>query len=144
MIVFASDHGGYELKEKLKDYISKKGLPYIDVGAKEFNQKDDYPDFAKMGAIEVLKDETNIGIFLCGSGIGVCMVANRFKGIRAVRCEKIKPAVMARRHENANVLCLGSSYINMNYRKAIKIIDAFLNTNKDEDFERHKRRLSKF
>ena len=140
MIILASDHAGFELKEYLKVYFSKHKIEYIDVGALTYDANDDYPDIIKPAVKQVLKDENNRGIFICGSGVGVSMVANRHKGIRAALCQDIQTARMARMHNNANVLCLGAR--NICKRRATNIINTFLNT----DFlgGKHQRRIDKF
>ncbi len=140
MIVLASDHGGYELKEYLKLYFTKHKIEYIDVGALSYDANDDYPDFAKSAVKEVLKNENNRGIFICGSGAGISMVANRYKGIRCVLAYTPNLAQMARLHNNANVLALGGRQITK--AMALKIIKTFLST----EFEggRHIRRIEKF
>ena len=140
MIVLASDHGGYELKQELKLYFSKHKIEYIDVGALTYDANDDYPDIINCAVKHVLKDKSNYGIFICGMGVGVSMVANRHKGIRAALCQDTQTARMARMHNNANVLCLGAR--NICKRRATNIINTFLNT----EFlgGKHQRRIDKF
>ncbi len=140
MIVLACDHGGYELKEYIKQYFKKHKIEHTDVGALTLEPNDDYPDFAKKAVKLVLQDTHNRGIFICGSGVGISMVANRFKGIRCVLAYTPQLAQMSRLHNNANVLALGGRHITKTM--ALKIIKAFLNT----EFEggRHIRRLEKF
>lgn len=140
MIILASDHAGYELKEYLKQYFTKRKIEFIDAGALTYDANDDYPDIVKSAVKEVLKDENNQGIFICGSGVGVSMVANRFKGIRAVLAYDTLTAQMSRQHNNSNVLCLGQSRTTKTM--SLKIIKTFLNT----PFEagRHLRRINKF
>lgn len=140
MIVLASDHGGYELKEYLKQYFAKRNIEFIDTGALNYDPDDDYPDIVKPAVKQVLKDENNRGIFICGSGAGISMVANRYKGIRCVLAYTPILAQMSRQHNNANVLALGGRQISKTM--ALKIIKTFLNTK----FEggRHIRRIEKF
>ncbi|MBQ8522382.1 MAG: RpiB/LacA/LacB family sugar-phosphate isomerase [Clostridia bacterium] len=140
MIVLASDHAGFELKEYLKLYFTKHKIEYIDAGALNYDPEDDYPDIIKPATKHVLKDVNNRGIFICGSGVGVNMVANRTKGIRAVLASDTQTAEMARLHNNANVLCLGARMICK--RRATNIINTFLST----DFlgGKHQRRIDKF
>ena len=140
MIILASDHAGYELKEYLKTYFDKRNIEYIDAGAHSFDPEDDYPDIIKSAAKQMLKNENNKGVFICGSGVGVSMVANRHKGIRAVLAQDVATAQMARMHNNANVLCLGARSICK--KRATNIIKTFLTT----DFlgGKHQRRIDKF
>lgn len=140
MIILACDHGGFQLKEELKKYFNNNKIEFLDVGALEYNKDDDYPDFSLKGVKQVLKDELNRGIFICGSGIGMNMSANRHKGIRAVCANDVLSAQLARKDEDANVLCLGAKYITK--IKAIKIIKEFLSF----PFEggRHQRRINKY
>ena len=140
MIILASDHAGYPLKEEIKKFFNRENIIAIDVGCYSREQLDDYPDFAKAGNIKVLEDTRNVGIYICGTGIGMSMVANRNSKIRAALCHDENSAILSRRHNDANVLCLAGRTITP--RKAIKIIKVFLTT----DFEggRHARRLKKY
>ncbi len=140
MIILASDHAGFLLKEEVKKFFNKENIIAIDVGCYSREQIDDYPDFAKAGNAKVTEDPRNVGIYICGSGIGMSMVANRNPKIRAALCHNETFASLARRHNDANVLCLPGRFLSP--RKAIKIIKVFLTT----DFEggRHARRLKKF
>ena len=138
MIVVASDHRGYELKEQLKEFFNNENIITIDVGT---YSKDpvDYPDYAKLGIEKVLENKNNVGIFICGSGIGMSLAANRNPKIRAALCVNEKMAALARRDNDANVLCIGANFIKK--KKLIKIVKVFLTTS----FEggRHARRLKK-
>ena len=107
-IAIGSDHAAYEMKEKVKLLLHSKNIEYIDVGSYNLESVD-YPDYAKKVCHEVISQNIQ-GILLCGSGIGVSIVANRFKGIRAALCRAPKDAEMARRHNDANVLCLGARF----------------------------------
>ncbi len=139
MIILASDHAGYLLKEEIKKFFNKENIIAIDVGCYSREQVDDYPDFAKAGNIKVLEDPRNVGIYVCGSGIGMSMAANRNPKIRAALCRNETDASLARMHNDANVLCLGGRFTKP--KKAIKIVKIFLTT----DFEggRHARRVKK-
>ncbi|MBD3163633.1 ribose 5-phosphate isomerase B [Candidatus Woesearchaeota archaeon] len=137
-IIIGSDHGGYGLKEKLKKYLSSKGISSEDVGA--FNRDScDYPDLAAKLSRKVL-EKKQLGIIICGTGLGVCMASNKFMGIRAALCYDKYTAKMAREHNDANVLCLGGRTID--FGKAKQIADTFLNTETSTE-ERHKRRVEK-
>lgn len=140
MIILACDHGGYELKEYLKQYFTRHNIEFLDTGASTYQPDDEYPTIAKSAVKQVLKDENNRGIFICGSGVGISMVANRHKGIRCVLAYSTQLAEMSRKHNNANVLALGGRYISK--PMALKIIKTFLNT----EFEggRHTKRLEMF
>lgn len=139
MIILASDHAGYLLKEELKKFFNKENIITIDVGCYS-RDGCDYPDFAKAGCLKVLEDSRNVGIFICGSGLGMSMVANRNPKIRAALCHNTATASLARRHNDANVLVLAGRTTKP--RKAIKMVKVFLTT----DFEggRHARRIKKY
>lgn len=138
MIILACDHRGYELKEKIKKFFNNESIITIDVGTYS-KEGVDYPDFAKKGVAKVLEDSHNVGIFICGTGIGMSIAANRNPKIRAALCTSVKFAELARAHNDANVLVLPGSYMRAN--KAIRIIKVFLTTT----FEggRHFRRIKK-
>lgn len=138
MIVLASDHAGYQLKEEIKTFFNKENIITIDVGCYS-KEGCDYPDFAKAGCAKVLEDNRNVGIFICGSGIGMSIAANRNPKIRAALCYNMWSTSLARRHNDANVMILAGRQIKP--RKAIKMIKVFLTT----DFEggRHARRIKK-
>ncbi len=140
MIILASDHAGFILKEEIKKFFNKENIIAIDVGCYSREQLDDYPDFAKSANQKVIEDDRNVGIYICGTGIGMSIVANRNPKIRAALCMNEQFASLARRHNDANVLCLPGRFINK--RKAIKIVKVFLTT----DFEggRHARRIKKY
>lgn len=138
MIIMASDHRGYTLKEQLKAFFNEENIITIDVGTYS-KEPVDYPDFAKLGVEKVLEDKNNVGIFICGSGIGMSMAANRNPKIRAALCLNTSMAMLARKDNDANVLCLPANFLKK--RKAIKIVKEFLTTS----FEggRHARRIKK-
>ena len=138
MIIMASDHRGYELKEQLKTFFNEENIITIDVGTYS-KEPVDYPDFAKLGIEKVLENKNNVGIFICGSGIGMSIASNRNPKIRAALCVNPEMAMLARKDNDANVLCLPARFLKR--RKAISIIKIFLTT----PFEggRHARRLKK-
>lgn len=138
MIILACDHAGYVLKEQIKEFFNRENITTIDVGCYS-DDSCDYPDFAKAGNQKVLENANNVGIYICGTGIGMCMAANRNSKIRAALCDNSNLASLSRRHNNANVLVLPGRYITK--QKAIRIIKVFLTT----DFEggRHLRRIKK-
>ncbi len=140
MIILSCDHAGFEYMQKLMNFFNKEKIEYKYMGPKEYDKDDDYPDFIKPASEEVLKNEDNCGIFMCGSGIGANMVANRYKGIRAICASDCVEAFFARKDEDANVLTIGARFVS--FRKAIKIIKIFLTS----EFEggRHARRIAKY
>jgi len=140
MIILSCDHAGFDYMQKLISYFEKLKVDFKYMGPNEFNKEDDYPDFIAPATEEVLKNTENIGIFMCGSGIGANMVANRYKGIRAVRANDTVEAFLARKDEDANVLTIGTRLTS--YRNALKIIKVFLTS----EFEggRHARRIAKY
>lgn len=120
-IAIGSDHAAFEMKEMVKDLLQSKQFEVIDCGTFSLDRAD-YPEYAKLVSHEVIKHDIQ-GILLCGSGIGVSIVANRFKGVRAALCRSPYDAEMARKHNDANVLCLGAR---TNAEEEIrKIIDAW-------------------
>ena len=136
-VFLASDHAGFVLKQKISKFLTNKGINILDLGSKN-SRSVDYPDFAHLLAKKI-KKKGNIGILVCGSGIGMSMAANRHKNIRAALCNNIKSAKLSRMHNNANVIAIGSRLIKKDL--AIKCVNAFLKT----PFEggRHLRRVKK-
>ena len=125
MIIMASDHRGYLLKEELKTFFNQENIITIDVGTYS-KEPVDYPDYAKLGIDKVLENKNNVGIFICGSGIGMSIAANRNPKIRAALCYNTTMASLARKDNDANELCLPGSFIKK--KKAIQIIKVFLTT----------------
>ena len=136
-IVIASDHAGYYLKEKIKDFLKKENHDVIDVGCFSADSVD-YPEFGAKAIEKILNKKAEYGILICGTGLGMSIVANRFPGIRAALCHEPFSAKMARLHNNANVLVLGGRIIGDGI--AIEIVKTFLKT----PFEggRHQRRIN--
>lgn len=137
-IAIGADHAGFELKEKVRDWLTRSGFEYKDYGTYS-PESADYPDFAHPVASAVEKKEFDLGILICGSGNGVAITANKHQGIRAAICWNEDLASLARQHNDANVLCLPSRHISAEL--ALKITDKFLNSS----FEggRHDRRVKK-
>ena len=109
-ISLGADHGAYELKEAVKKHLDEKGIEYIDFGC--FSKESvDYPKYAFVAANAVAKGECDFGILCCTTGIGVSMTANKIKGIRAAVCTNEMLAEMTRRHNNANVICMGQKVV---------------------------------
>lgn len=144
MIYLGADHRGFELKEKIKQFLAQEKIPFEDLGNAVLDPKDDYPQFAEMVARKVSEDpETNRGILLCGSGVGVDIVANKFKGVRSALVWDDQEALTAlvkqsREHDNANVLSLPADHLNA--EQARKIVKIWLAT-PFSGGERHTRRL---
>ena len=136
-VIISSDHAGYNLKESIKDYLCKKKFKVIDCGP-DSDASVDYPDYAKKLAKKILSN--NYGILICGSGIGMSIVANRYKKVRASLVFNTKTAKLAREHNNSNVLVLGSRVTNK--INALKIVHTFFKTKFLKG--RHTRRVKKF
>ena len=138
MIYIGSDHAGFELKEKIIEHLKKNNVDFVDVGCYNI-QSVDYPDIARKVCENILPGKGEKGILVCGTGIGISIAANKFKGIRAALCCDIYSTKYARLHNDANILCLGGRVIETEL--AFEITDTFLNT----DFEggRHTERLNK-
>lgn len=137
-IAIGADHAGFELKEKVTDWLKRSGFEYKDFGTYSAESAD-YPDFAHPVASAVEKKEFDLGILICGSANGVAITANKHQGIRAAICWLEELASLAREHNDANIVCLPARYISSEL--AMKIVDKFLNT----AFEggRHERRVKK-
>lgn len=135
-IAIASDHGGYEMKETIKQHYS--AFEWLDLGTKSTDSVD-YPDYAKKMVHAILGHEAEIGILICGTGVGISIAANRFHGIRAALIYNNEVAKMAKQHNNANVLVFGGRTMAVN--DVIKYIDTFLQS--EYEGGRHQRRLDK-
>ena len=137
-IFISSDHAGFSLKEQIKKKFSKK-YKFQDLGTNNSKVSVNYPEYAHKLCTKVSKNSKNIGILVCGSGMGMSMAANRHKKIRAAVCYSIKNTKLSRLHNNANIITLGSRLTKKN--TAFKCIDLFINTK----FEggRHNKRVKK-
>lgn len=138
-IIMGSDHAAYALKEKIKAYIIENGIDVADVGTHSEDSVD-YPDIGIKVASAVSTGKFNRGILLCGSGIGMSMVANRFPGVRAALCTDLFSAIMSRRHNNANILVLGGRITGEGL--ALEMVRSWLET--PFDGGRHQSRIEKF
>ena len=137
-IAIGSDHAGFGYKSGVKDHLEKAGHEVVDHGT--FSEAScDYPDYAHAVASAVEKGEADFGVLICGSANGVCMTANKHAGIRAALCWEKEIAVLARSHNNANVICLPARFVSMD--AALEMADVFIAT----AFEggRHQRRVDK-
>ena len=139
-IFAASDHAGFELKQKLISFFQEKGYDVEDCGAFELNPTDDYPDFVAIAAKKVAQTPGSFGIVLGKSGAGECIVANKIKGIRAFLGVSEQNVRLAREHNDANVLSLGSEIVDENTVK--RLVGLFLTTPFSNE-PRHKRRIDK-
>jgi ribose 5-phosphate isomerase B len=137
MIYIGADHAGFELKEKIKKHLEKSGLRFVDVGGRG-KKDDDYPDFALKVARKVSRGGK--GILICGSGVGVCISANKVKGIRAVQVYDRYTAVQSRKHGDSNVICFRGRRAGVS--KQIRLLDLWLKTEFSGE-KRHKRRIKK-
>ena len=137
MIYLGADHRGFDLKEKLRTYLTERGYQITDLGTNT-EEAVDYPLIAQKVAEAVKGDLNNRGILLCGSGVGVCIVANKFKGIRAGEAWNTDVATKARTDDNINVLCISADTVPL--LDAKKIAQTFLDTSFAGE-ERYKRRL---
>lgn len=137
-IAIASDHGGFDLKEHLKEYFAAKNIMLDDLGTNSSDSVD-YPDYAKKMAHHILAQKADLGILICGTGVGISIAANRFKGIRAALLYSPFVAEMAKKHNNANVIVFGGR--TMSFEDVVSNIEIFLNTS----FEggRHQNRINK-
>ncbi|RQW83282.1 MAG: ribose 5-phosphate isomerase B [Geobacter sp.] len=139
MIVIGSDHGGFELKEAIKSLLQTRSIAVEDLGTKNGNDSVDYPDFGESVARKVSTGEAEKGILVCGTGIGMSIVANKFPGVRAALAADIYMAKMAKLHNNANILVLGGRVLDED--EAREMVATWLDTS----FEggRHQSRLDK-
>lgn len=134
-IALASDHGGFELKEKVKVHMEQKGIEVLDLGC--YNEESvDYPNYGRACGEAVMRGDAERGIVICGTGIGISIAANKVKGIRCALCTSLFMAEMSRRHNDANVLALGGRTLETGL--SLDIVDVWLST----EFEggRHKTR----
>ncbi len=136
-VAIASDHAGFELKEKIKIFFSNK-IQIFDLGTNS-NDSVDYPDFAFELSKEIANKKFDFGVLICGSGIGMSIVANKINGIRAAVCTNTELAKLSRLHNNANILCIGARFTT--FEEAKNMIEIFLNTTFEEG--RHTRRVEK-
>jgi len=137
-VFISSDHAGYKLKELIKNNLEKKNIQYTDLGPHNTDRVD-YPDYAHKVAKKVKLNNQNIGILICGSGMGMNITANRHKNIRAAQCYNLKSTKLSRLHNDANIITLGSRLLTN--KNALSCVNIFLNTK----FEggRHKKRIKK-
>lgn len=139
MIAIGSDHAAMAMKQAVADYLKQHNIAFKDFGAFIKEDNIDYPDFGGLVSRAVSAGEYELGILMCGTGIGMSIVANKIKGIRAAHCTDVFSATASRQHNNANILTLGERITGID--TALQIIEAFIST----EFEggRHARRVAK-
>ena len=139
MIAIGCDHGGFALKNEVMKHLDERNIDYLDCGC--FAEEScDYPDYSKVVCEAVNDGSCELGILICGTGIGMSIAANKNKGIRAALCSDCFSAEATKSHNNANVLCMGARVLGAGL--ALKIVDTFLDTPFSND-ERHIRRINK-
>lgn len=138
MLALGCDHGGYELMQEVKAHLTKRGFEFKDFGCYS-TESVDYPEYAKKVAHAVADGECELGILICGTGIGISIAANKVKGIRAALCSDCFSAQATKEHNNANILAMGARTTGPGL--ALKIVDTFLDTPFSND-ERHIRRIN--
>lgn len=136
--VIGSDHAGFETKEAIRREMTAWGLAVADAGVFEPSPAD-YPDIAKAVAEKVLEDPGTMGVLVCGSGVGMSIVANRFRGVRAALAFNVEVAELCRRHNDANILVLPGRFLSLD--EALRLVRAWVDT--PFDGGRHQRRLDK-
>lgn len=142
MIYLASDHAGFELKKFIENYLITQLKQEIkDLGPKKYEETDDYTDYAPLVGKAVVRDQKSLGILICGSGHGMCITANKIKGVRASIGYSIEGAEFARRDDDVNVLCLAGRILSEEHAAAI--VKKFLETELRTDSNRYARRLEK-
>ena len=140
-IFLGADHAGFQLKERIKTHLAQHGHEFEDMGNVKYDARDDYPDYAKAVAEKVSKTKDSRGLLICGSGVGVCIVANKIKGIRAVNAFTVKVAKSSREDDDTNVLCFGADWADP--RKIEKVLDVWMETafNKAPRFKRREEKI---
>ena len=136
IVAIASDHGGFALKQRIREHLIERGIKIADLGT-DSEESVDYPEFGKACAQAVASGKADRGIVICGTGIGISIAANRIRGIRCGLCTSVEMAELSRKHNNANMLAMGGRITSV--EDAIRITDAWLDT----EFEggRHSRRV---
>jgi ribose 5-phosphate isomerase B len=140
-LVISSDHAGFPLKEEVRAYLSKAGHELVDLGAYSADNPDDYPDFAEKVGAAIKGGEAPRGILICGSGVGVCVAANKIPGIRAGMCHDTYSAHQGVEHDDMNVIVLGARIIGP--ALAYEVVDAFIRAKFIANEERFVRRFKK-
>lgn len=139
-IAIGADHGGFPLNERVIEELRAAGHQITDFGTHDGSQPDDYPDYAREVGQTIQRGDADIGILICGSGVGAAVAANKLRGIRAALCGDTYSAHQSREHDDCNVLCLGARVVGPEL--AMEIVRAFVNARFTGE-ERHRRRLKK-
>jgi ribose 5-phosphate isomerase B len=139
-VAVAADHAGFALKEQIRDLVAQHGHEVLDLGAHNADPSD-YPDFAEFVGAHLMNRDAQRGILICGSGIGVCVAANKMPGVRAGICHDTYSAHQGVEHDDMNVLVMGSRIVGP--ALAWEIVQAYIGANFDESQERFIRRLNK-
>lgn len=139
-VYVGSDHAGFALKQSVHAHLQKQGYKVVDLGVFAAEPPADYPDIAHEVAEKVRENGGAKGILICGTGVGMCMAANKIEGVRAAVCESVQTVEMSRRHNDANILCLGGRILKP--EAALDMVDVFMKT-AFENEERHVRRVNK-
>lgn len=139
-IAIGADHGGFPLNERVIEELRRAGHELIDFGTHDGSLPDDYPDYAKQVGEAVQNGSVDIGLLICGSGVGAAVAANKLRGIRAALCGDTYSARQSREHDDCNVLCLGARVVGVEL--ALEIVRAFVAARFTRE-ERHLRRLAK-
>ena len=140
IIYLGSDHAGVKVKKKVEEFLTKKGIAYVDYGSFDPKSKDDYPDYAIKVAKKVASDDNALGVLICGSGTGMAIAANKIKGVRAAMAYDLFSAKKAKEHNDVNILTLRARKFLAG--KAVKLVDVWLKT-KASTAARHRRRIAK-
>ncbi|TKB28105.1 ribose 5-phosphate isomerase B [Desulfopila sp. IMCC35006] len=138
-IVLAADHGGFLLKEIIKEKLLQSGRAVVDVGCDSVDSVD-YPDYAEKAVSAIVTGACDRGILVCGTGIGMSIAANRHRNIRAANCFDVATAILSREHNNANILCLGARVLDTD--NALQMVMTWLDT--EFSGGRHQQRVAKF
>ena len=139
-IAIGADHGGFPLNERVIEELRRAGHELIDFGTHDGSIPDDYPDYAKQVGEAVQNGSVEIGLLICGSGVGAAVAANKLRGIRAALCGDTYSAHQSREHDDCNVLCLGARVVGVEL--ALEIVRSFVAARFSGE-ERHRRRLAK-
>jgi ribose 5-phosphate isomerase B len=139
-IAVGADHAGVPLNERIIETLRAEGHDIVDFGTHDASQPDDYPDYARLVGEAVRNGQVEIGILVCGSGVGACVAANKLRGVRAALCSDTYSAHQSREHDDCNVLCLGARVVGPEL--ALEIVRAFVHARFTGE-ERHLRRLRK-
>jgi len=140
-LVISSDHAGFPLKEEVRAYLAKAGHEVVDLGAYEVDPLDDYPDFAERVGLAIKRGDASRGVLICGSGVGVCVAANKIPGIRAGMCHDTYSAHQGVEHDDMNVIVMGARIIGSEL--AFECVNAFVGAKFIATGERFQRRFKK-